>query len=147
MRIVFPDTEIIAWNCSNITNWIRQPRRRRRKRNIILSFHLYFKEQKIQNDSSRGFALGNHLFYSKHCFYLPDIQTWITHINKNWIISRRFMKLNATIIVTLFQSTRTDQNNSTKFYKILRCQIEPFGPYWTKKVFPFFSVTNSTRWD
>ena len=37
--------------------------------------------------------------------------------------SRRFMKWNATIIVTFFQSTRTDQNSSNKFYKILRAKL------------------------
>ena len=32
----------------------------------------------------------------------------------------------------------TDQNSSTKFYKILRCQIGPVGPgNWTIKVVPF----------
>ena len=50
------------------------------------------------------------------------------------------MKWNATIIVTLkffFQSLRTDQNSSWKFYKILWSQIESFGlANWTKKVFP-----------
>ena len=43
------------------------------------------------------------------------------------IFTRRFMKWNTTIIVTFFQSTRTDQNSSTKFYKILRRQIVLFG--------------------
>ena len=41
----------------------------------------------------------------------------------------------------LFQSTRTDQNSSTKFYETLRCQIEieAFGTgKETKKVVPFF---------
>ena len=55
--------------------------------------------------------------------------------------SRRFMKWNATIIVTrtFIQSKRTDQNSSTKLYEILWCQIEPFGlANWTKKVFPLF---------
>ena len=38
-----------------------------------------------------------------------------------------------------FQSTRTDQNSSWKFYKILLHQIALFGlANWTKKVFPLF---------
>ena len=49
------------------------------------------------------------------------------------------MKWNATIIVTFFQSTRTDQKSSWKFYKILFHQIAPFSlANWTKKVFPVF---------
>ena len=55
------------------------------------------------------------------------------------IFSRRFMKWNAIIIVTFFQSTRTDQNSSWKFCKILWSQIESFGlANWTKKVFSVF---------
>ena len=68
---------------------------------------------------------------------------------KNTIVepgfSRRFMKWNATIIVTLFLSTRTDQNSSWKFYKVLFHQIALFGlTNWTKKVFPVFRVTYHT---
>ena len=55
-----------------------------------------------------------------------------------FFFSRRFMKCNATFIVTLFfLSTQTDQNSSQKFYKILWCQIAPFGlANWTKMVLP-----------
>ena len=50
-------------------------------------------------------------------------------------VCRRCMEWNATILVTFFQSTRTDQNSSTKFYEILWCQIGPFGlRNWTVKV-------------
>ena len=58
------------------------------------------------------------------------------------------MKWNATTLVTFFQSTRTDQNSSTKFYEILKCQNGPLGPgNWTKKVFPVFprNIQNRER--
>ena len=45
------------------------------------------------------------------------------------VFIRRFIKRNATILVTMFfQSTRTDEHSSTKFYIILRRQTVPFGP-------------------
>ena len=44
-----------------------------------------------------------------------------------------------------FQSTRTDQNSSWKFYDTLRCQIGPFDlRKLTKGVVPFSSVTYNT---
>ena len=62
------------------------------------------------------------------------------------------MKWNATILrrlVTLFfQSTRTDQNSSTKLYEILMCQIGPFGSgNWTIKAVFLFNVTYNTGRD
>ena len=46
---------------------------------------------------------------------------------------------------SFFQSTRTDQNSSSKFYQILWCQIAPFGlANWTKKGFLFSRVAYHT---
>ena len=51
--------------------------------------------------------------------------------------SRRFMKCNATIIVTFFNPHQLTKIVPQKFYEILTCQIELFRlADWTKKVFP-----------
>ena len=58
------------------------------------------------------------------------------------------MKRNYTSVSFFFQTTRTDQKSFTKFYEILRCQIEPFGlGNITKKIVPFFSVKYNTGRD
>ena len=55
---------------------------------------------------------------------------------KFWVFSRRFMKWNATIIVTFYSRKKTKKR---KFYEILWSQIESFGlANWTKKVFSLF---------
>ena len=62
------------------------------------------------------------------------------------LFSRRFMMRNATIIVIFFESTRSDQNISLKFYEISWFQIESFGlSNSTKKVFPLFPRNKQYR--
>ena len=73
------------------------------------------------------------------CFTEYD-NMYLLGLLSDFIFSRRFMKWNATIIVTLF-SIHT--NWPKQFYGILMSQIESFGlANWIKKVFSLFLPRN-----
>ena len=63
----------------------------------------------------------------------------------NFVFSRRFFhKVKRDYNSDFFQSARTDQNSSTKFYKTIRCQIGPFGTRnWNLKKWFLFSALDT----
>ena len=59
-----------------------------------------------------------------HWFTSESLKKWdipkkLLEVIASYIFNRCIMKWNATIIVTFFRSTQTDQNSSWKFYQIL----------------------------
>ena len=97
----------------------------------------------LQSRPLAAFAL--HSVFPLFFFHLA---CWMVSLFE--FVSRRFLKWNATIIMTLFFSIHTNFSKIVlqKFYEILWCQTELVGTSsWIIKAAPFFSVRHNARRD